>query len=95
MDKSNDLIFYTAHAKEKFKILKEQGFLVKRKWVEDTIKFPEIIDHSQMPLLIAQKTIDEKHVLRVVFKKENGIIKIITFYPARKRRLKPSMKDEK
>jgi hypothetical protein len=48
-----------------------------------------------MPLLIAQKAIDEKHVLRVVFKKENGIIKIITFYPARKRKSKPSMKDEK
>jgi len=56
--------------------------------VEETVSLPEAIDHSQFPLLVAQKSIDEKHILKVVFKKENGIIKIITFYPMRKKKLK-------
>jgi hypothetical protein len=82
------MIIYTKHAKEKFKILKNQGFPIKKKLVEETLRFPERVDYSQIPLLRAEKTIDEKHVLRVVFKKENGIIKVITFYPARKRKIK-------
>jgi len=81
-------IIFTKHAKEKFQILKEQGFIVKLKQVLDTLKNPDLIDHSRLPLLIAQKSIDQEHVLRVVFKKENNIIKVITFYPARKRKLK-------
>jgi hypothetical protein len=79
------MIIYTRHAEEKFRILKEQGFVVQKGIVEETIQSPQSIDHSQLPLLIAQKSIDAKHILRVVFKKENDIIKIITFYPIRKR----------
>jgi len=81
------MVIYTKHAKEKFKILKEQGFVVQKRVIEETVKSPELIDYSQLPLLIGQKSIDEKHILKVVFKKENGIIKIITFYPMRKRKL--------
>jgi len=82
------MIGYTKHAKEKFKILKSQGFIIKRKLVEDAIKFPERVYDSQEPLLIAEKSIDETHILKVVFKKEGGIIKIITFYPTRKKKIK-------
>jgi hypothetical protein len=82
------MIVYTKHAEEKFRILKEQGFIVKKKMVEKVINSPDAVDHSQFPLLVAQKSIDEKHILKVVFKKENGIIKIITFYPMRKKKLK-------
>jgi len=82
------MIVYTKHAEEKFRILKEQGFIVKKKMVEKVINSPDALDYSQSPLLIAQKSIDEKHILKVVFKKENGIIKIITFYPMRKKKLK-------
>jgi hypothetical protein len=82
------MIVYTKHAKEKFKILRKQGFIVQKKMVEETVNLPESIDYSQFPLLVAQKSIDEEHILKVVFKKENGIIKIITFYPMRKKKLK-------
>jgi hypothetical protein len=46
-------IIFTKHAKEKFQILKEQGFTVKLKQVLDTLKNPDLIDHSRLPLLIA------------------------------------------
>lgn len=82
------MIIYTKHAKEKFKILEEQGFSVKKELIEKAIESPDLIDYSQSPLLVVQKSIDEKHILKVVFRKENGIIKIITFYPMRKRKLK-------
>jgi hypothetical protein len=57
------MIVYTKHAEEKFRILKEQGFIVKKKMVEKVINLPDAVDHSQFPLLIAQKSIDEKHIL--------------------------------
>ena len=55
--------------------------------VIEVIKEPEHEDkESDKPNIIASKGIDEKHVLRVVYRKENDIIKIITFYPAEKGR---------
>lgn len=44
---------------------------------------PDSVDYSRLPLLIAQKKIDNAHVLRVVYKEECEIMKIITFYPGR------------
>jgi hypothetical protein len=81
------MIVYTKHAEEKFRILKEQGFIVKKKMVEKVINLPDAVDHSQFPLLIAQKSIDEKHILKVVFKKENGIIKINHFLSDEKKEI--------
>ncbi len=78
---------FTKHAKGKFKKLLEKGVKVIQKDVRLTLKDPEHLDtQSDKPKLIASKPIDEKHVLRVVFKVENDIITIITFYPAKKGR---------
>ncbi len=78
------MIIFTKHARNKFKILKKHKFLVSEKQIIETIEKPDFIDHSRQPLLIAQQNFDKEHVLRVVYKKEYGIIKIITFYPGRK-----------
>lgn len=79
------MIIFTKHAKNKFEILKRHKFLITEKQVLKTIERPDLIDRSRPPLLIAQLKIDKSHVLRVVYKQEFGIIKIITFYPARKK----------
>jgi len=63
------MIVYTKHAEEKFRILKEQGFIVKKKMVEKVINSPDALDYSQSPLLIAQKSIDEKHMRKKKLKK--------------------------
>jgi len=78
------MIVFTKHAKDKFKILEKHKFLTTEKQVLETIEKPDLIDKSRPPLLIAQRKIDKRHVLRVVYKKANGVIKIITFYPGRK-----------
>lgn len=77
------MIVFTKHAKDKFEILKRHKFLVSEEQVLVAIAIPDLIDYSRNPLLIAQREIDKTHVLRVVYKQEGGIIKIITFYPGR------------
>ncbi len=75
------MIIFTRHARNKFEILKRHKFLVPEKQIFKTIEEPDLIDKSRLPILIAQRKIDKTYVLRVVYKKENGIIKVITFYP--------------
>lgn len=78
------MIYFTRHAREKFIVLKRHKFQVSKEQVEFAVQYPDVIDRSRIPLLIAQRKIDKLHVLRVVYKKEeNGLIKIITFYPGR------------
>lgn len=79
------MIIFTKHAKNKFKILERHKFFISEEWVIKTIKNPDLIDRSRLPLLIAQRKIDKMHILRVVYKQEFGNVKIITFYPGRKK----------
>ena len=78
------MIVFTKHADNKFEILKRHKFLISKNQVIKTIEFPDLIDKSSLPLLIAQRKIDRAHILRVVYKKEFGVTKIITFYPGRR-----------
>lgn len=78
------MIHFTRHAIEKLEVLERHGVSVTSDLVIEIIQNPELIDYSRLPLLIAQSALDATHVLRVVFKKEEGDVIIITFYPARK-----------
>lgn len=77
------MIHFTKHAEEKFNILKRHQFLISKEQVIETVVHPEKLDYSRLPLIISQSTIDKSRVLRVVYKKEDRLIKIITFYPGR------------
>lgn len=77
-------ITFTKHALNKFEVLKRHQFLITRNQVLETVENPELIDESHLPLLIAQRSIDAEHVLRVVYRQEENIKVIITFYPGRK-----------
>lgn len=77
------MIIFTRHAENKFEVLERHKFLISKKQVIDTLEKPDSIDKSRLPLLIAQRKIDKSHVLRVVYKQEFDIIKVITFYPGR------------
>ena len=81
-------IVFTRHASvDKVAMLKKHKFVVGRKFIESVIEYPEDEDkESDFPKIIVSKTIDEKHVLRVVYKRKGDIITVITFYPARKGR---------
>jgi len=83
------MIIFTKHARDKFEVLKRHKFLISKQQVVKTVEYPDLIDESRLPLLIAQRKIDRNYVLRVVYKYEFGIIKIITFYPGRKKQYEP------
>lgn len=69
------MIFFTKHAEHKFEILKRHGVDISRDKVIETLEKPDHIDRSRLPLLVAQTELDQTHVLRVVYKQEDGIIK--------------------
>jgi hypothetical protein len=77
------MIIFTKHAREKFGILKKHKFIILEKKVLEALNNPDSIDYSRLPLFIAQIKFDRTHVLRVVYKEEPGILKVITFYPGR------------
>jgi len=77
-------IRFTRHAEEKFNVLARHGWNISRDKVEETVQSSVILDYSRSPLVIAQSPLDENHVLRVVYKQEEGIRVVITFYPGRK-----------
>ena len=79
------MIYFTKHAREKFKILKDHKFIITKNQVIETLNKPDLIDRSRAPLLISQRRISQTHVLRVVYKKENNNKIIITFYPGRRK----------
>ena len=83
--KSNFMIYFTKHAQDKFDILEKHKFYISKEQVAETVTNPEKIDNFHSPLIIAQSKFDKTHVLRVVYKPEDDLIKIITFYPGRRK----------
>lgn len=78
---------FTKHAKERLRDFARYGVKISRQEVIEVIKNPEHVDEeSDHPKMIASKPKDAKHILRVVFKIEDDIITVITFYPAMKGR---------
>ena len=75
------VIYFTKYATDKFGILAGHGCVVERALVEEVAKAPDFTDDSKAPLFSAQKDFDEKRLLKVVYKKEAGAVKIITCYP--------------
>lgn len=65
-------------------MLGRHRFLITKDQVVDAVERPDLIDESRLPLLIAQRSIDPEHVLRVVYRQEENVKVIITFYPGRK-----------
>ncbi len=79
---------YTKHAAiDKFILLRKHKFKTKvtKKFLQTVIENPDHADKiSDAPQIIASATLDSKHVLRVVYRREDDIIRVITFYPAEK-----------
>jgi len=79
-------VVFTRHAQLKLEILAAHGFKLTKQQVEDIVNMPQKVIKTKKGRLIAQSALDGTHLLRVVYREEKGIIKIITFYPARRQR---------
>jgi len=82
--KSRGVIF-TKHASEKFDLLKRYGFVVSSEFVEGAIANPDRVD-QRANLTFAIKTLNEEYGLRVIYRRTNDNIVVVTFYPVRRER---------
>ena len=76
---------FTRHAKGKYDLVAKAGFKVSQYQVKKTVRKPDKIELRYDGTEIASLILNERHILRVVYRRERDIIIIITFYPARRK----------
>ena len=69
------MLYFTKYAENKFDILNKHKIFFTREQVEDAVGAPDKIG-KKGKLLTAQK-----ESIKVIYKKEGDILKIITFFP--------------
>ena len=79
-------IEFSMHSLTKIEILKSHGVSVSKEIIEEIVKNPDKIDTGYKGRLIAQKSIDDTHVLRVVYESLPEKVYIIIVYPGRRPR---------
>ena len=85
-------IIYTLHALEKFKELKLEGWFITKNKIYQTLNNPKWKGLTKENQETALSLVDEKHIIRVVFERENdGIIKVITFHFGRRGRYESTL----
>lgn len=77
-------IVFTKHAIEKFIELERLGWKVSKTKIKNTVQKPKWRGVSRHGQETAMSLVDTKHIIRIVFNKEDDIIKVITFHIARR-----------
>ena len=67
-------IVFTKHALEKFAVLKRLGWNITKEKVKETIKKPKWKGASRHGQETAMSLVDDRHIIRVVFDREDDII---------------------
>ena len=71
------MIYYTKYAENKFEILNKHKIYFTKEQIEETIKLPNKLSKK------GKYTSAQKDGIKVVFNKEGGVVKVITFFPAK------------
>ena len=79
-------IKFSLHCLEKIVLLKRHNFSIENEFVIDAILNPDSTSIGKVNRKIAQKILDENHVLRVIYEDSEDEILIITLYPGRRKR---------
>jgi uncharacterized DUF497 family protein len=79
-------LVYTTHARQKFQILERHDCIFTEDAIRKTVEEPESVRDGSRNRLIAQRAVNKRHLLRVIYEKQGDDIIIITFYPARRER---------
>lgn len=69
------MLYYTKYSEQKFYILNKHKVFITKEQVEDALKLSNKIEKK------GDYYFAEKSGVRVVYKKENELNKVITFYP--------------
>jgi hypothetical protein len=79
-------IRWSDHAQLKLEVLASHGLVVQSDFVVEVVRSADKLETGEEDKLIAQKGLDEKRVLRVVYREFKAFILIITLYPGRRSR---------
>ena len=79
-------VVFTSHARQKILILRRHNCTISEEEVKKTIEDPDSLKEGMNNRMIAQRAVDEEHLLRVIYEKRGDDIVIVTFYPARRER---------
>ena len=79
-------IRFTSYARTKFVFLREHGFQLNQDAVLKTILEPEAVSRSHLGRWVAQRQLNDRHLLRVIYEEWPHERLVITFYPARRSR---------
>jgi hypothetical protein len=78
-------IVWTDHAKDKLRLIQNQGFVLDEDFIEDSLRQPEHVVDGYLGRLIAQSALDEQHTIRIVYE-ETDVLTVVTLYPGRRSR---------
>jgi hypothetical protein len=76
---------FTQHALDKFALLARHNFVVSEAQIIEALASPDKVETGRDPL-IAQKILNNHHVIRVVYRIEGDDKVVITFYLGRRQR---------
>lgn len=76
-DQSIYMIYFSKYAEQKFDILNKHKIYFTREQIEDAVKKPDKVTKKGEYLAARQEG------LKVVYKKQDEVCKIITFYPVK------------
>jgi len=68
-------IYFTKYAEDKFHVLNKHGVYFTHEQIEDCIKLPEKVEKK------GEYIEATKDGIEVIYKKEVGVIMVLTFYP--------------
>ncbi len=77
---------YTYHVQQKIKLPVYINLGITKKKIQSIIEHPVVLDISEDPVIIAIGNLTEELSLCVAYREVDGIIRVITFYPAEKGR---------
>lgn len=75
------IIYYTKYAEEKFYILQEHGRQVLKEDITAIVKLPDGAKEKKGYWYIQGLIKPDDDCWEVVYKKEDGVVHIVTFYP--------------
>ena len=84
-------IIYTKHTLEKFKILKKLGWIITKNKIRTVIKRPKWRGATRYDQKTALGLIDNKHIIRIILKRNGDIIKVITFHIGRREKYESTL----
>lgn len=71
------MLYFTKHAENKFELLNKHGVYLTKEQIENAVIKPDKVVRKNGYFFV------KKEEIKVVYKKEGEIIRIITFYPVK------------